>query len=82
MVEAGIFDGDILVVDRAVKPQHGHIVIAVVDGDFTVKRLHQRAGQIKLIAANPKYTDITPREGQEITVWGVVTSAIKQFASS
>lgn len=81
MVEAGIFDNDILVVDRAVKPRHSHIVVAVVDGDFTVKRLYQRAGQIKLKAANPTFADITPRDGQEIVVWGVVTATIKQFPS-
>jgi DNA polymerase V len=46
MVEAGIFDNDILVVDRAIKPRHNHIVVAVVDGDFTVKLLYQRAGRI------------------------------------
>lgn len=79
MVEAGIFDNDILVVDRAVKPRHNHIVVAVVDGDFTVKRLYQRAGQIKLKAANPTFADITPRDGQEIVVWGVVTATIKRF---
>ena len=80
MVEAGIFDNDILVVDRAVKPRHNHIVIAVVDGDFTVKHFYQRAGRIKLKAANPTYPDIVPKEGQTIEVWGVVTSSIKQFA--
>lgn len=82
MVEAGIFDNDILVVDRAVKPRHNHIVVAVVDGDFTVKRLYQRAGQIKLKAANPTFADITPKDGQEIVVWGVVTATIKQFGQS
>jgi DNA polymerase V len=81
MVEAGIFDNDILVVDRAVKPRHGHIVVAVVDGDFTVKRLYQRAGQVKLKAANPTFADITPKDGQEIVVWGVVTATIKQFSN-
>jgi DNA polymerase V len=81
MVEAGIFDSDILVVDRAIKPRHNHIVVAVVDGDFTVKRLHQKAGQIKLRAANPTFADITPKDGQEIVVWGVVTAAIKQFSN-
>jgi DNA polymerase V len=81
MVEAGIFDNDILVVDRAVKPRHGHIVVAVVDGDFTVKRLYQRAGQLKLKAANPTFADITPKDGQEIVVWGVVTATIKQFSN-
>lgn len=79
MVEAGIFDGDILVVDRAVKPRHNHVVVAVVDGDFTVKRLYQRAGRTKLKAANPTFADIVPKEGQTIEVWGVVTSSIKQF---
>ena len=81
MVEAGIFDNDILVVDKAVKPRHGHIVVAVVDGDFTVKRLYQRAGHIKLKAANPTFADITPKDGQEIVVWGVVTATIKRFAN-
>lgn len=79
MVEVGIFDNDILVVDRAIKPRHNHIVVAVVDGDFTVKQLYQRAGRIKLKAANPTFADIVPKEGQTLEVWGVVTSSIKQF---
>jgi hypothetical protein len=53
MVDAGIFDGDILVVDRAIKPRNTHIVVAVVDGEFTVKVLYQRAGRMKLKAASP-----------------------------
>lgn len=81
MIEAGIWDGDILVVDRAVKPRNAHIVVATVDGDFTVKLLQQRAGRIKLKAANPTYPDITPKDGQTIEIWGVVTSTIKQFLS-
>jgi DNA polymerase V len=80
MVEAGIFDNDILVVDRAIKPRHNHIVVAVVDGDFTVKKLYQRLGKIKLKTANPTFPDIVPKDGQTIEVWGVVTSSIKQFA--
>jgi DNA polymerase V len=81
MVEAGIFDNDVLVVDRAIKPRHNHIVVAVVDGDFTVKKLYQRQGKIKLKAANPTFPDIVPKDGQTIEVWGVVTSCIKQFAA-
>ena len=81
MVEAGIFDGDIMVVDRAVKPRHGHIVVAVVDGDFTVKRLYQRAGRVKLRAANVTFPEIVPKDGQTIEVWGVVTATIKRFAT-
>jgi DNA polymerase V len=80
MMEAGIFDKDILVVDRAIKPRHNHIVVAVVDGDFTVKKLYQRLGKIKLKTANPTFPDIVPKDGQTIEVWGVVTSSIKQFA--
>lgn len=80
MREAGIFDGDTLVVDRAIKPRHGHIVVAVVDGEFTVKYLHERAGRIKLKPANPTFPEIVPRDGQTVEVWGVVTASIKQFA--
>jgi len=80
MVELGIFDNDILVVDRAIKPRHRHIVVAIVDGDFTVKQLHQWAGRVKLKAANPTYPDIVPKDGQTVEVWGVVTSSIKQFS--
>jgi DNA polymerase V len=79
MTEDGIFDNDILVVNRAVKPRHNHIVVAVVDGDFTVKRLYQRQGRIKLKAANPTFPDIIPKDGQTIQIWGVVTASIKQF---
>ncbi|WP_363318706.1 translesion error-prone DNA polymerase V autoproteolytic subunit [Rhodoferax sp.] len=79
MVEAGIFDNDILVVDRAIKPRHGHIVVAIVDGNFAVQQFYQRQGRTKLKAANPTFPDIEPKEGQMIEVWGVVTSTIKQF---
>lgn len=79
MREAGIDDGDTLVVDRAIKPRHGHIVVAVVDGEFTVKQLYQRAGRVRLKAANPTFPDIEPKEGQTVEVWGVVSSCIKRF---
>ena len=79
MIDAGIFDNDILVVDRAVKPKHNYVVVAIVDGDLTVKYLYQRAGRMKLKSANPTFPDILPKEGQTIEVWGVVTSTIKQF---
>jgi DNA polymerase V len=79
MIEAGIFDKDILVVDRAIKPRNNHVVVAIVDGDFTVKYLVQRLGRVKLKSANPTFPDIIPKEGQTIEVWGVVTTTIKQF---
>lgn len=79
MKDAGINDGDMIMVNRALKPRHGHIVVAIVDGDFAVKQLHLRAGMLRLKAANPTYPVIVPAEGQTIEVWGVVTSCIKQF---
>ena len=79
MRDAGIYDGDLLVVDRALRPVHGHVVVAVVDNDFTVKRLHQRLGRMKLCAANPTFPDIVPSDGQTIEIWGVVTASVKRF---
>ena len=81
MREAGIFNGDTLVVNKAIKPRHGQIVVAVVDGEFTVKQLYQRAGRVKLLPANPTYPPIFPKEGQTIEVWGVVTACVKWFAT-
>jgi DNA polymerase V len=79
MREAGIFDGDVVLVDRAVRARSGHVVIAVVDGEFVCKTLLMRAGRVRLKAANPTYADIEPRDGQSLEVWGVVVAAIKQF---
>ena len=81
MRDAGIFDGDVLVVDKAIRERHGHIIVALVDSEFTVKKLHKLNGVMRLVAANPTYPDIVPREGQTIEIWGVVTFAIKQFKS-
>jgi DNA polymerase V len=79
MQDLGIFDGDMLLVNRALKPRHGHIVVAVVDGEYAVKQLYLRAGRLKLKAGNPTYPEIVPTEGQTIEVWGVATSCIKRF---
>ena len=79
MREAGIFDGDVVLVDRAIRPRSGQVVIAVVDGEFVCKTLVMRAGRVRLKAANPTYADIEPRDGQSLEVWGVVVAAIKQF---
>ena len=79
MKEAGIDDGDLIVVDRALTASHGCIVVAVVDGEFTVKYLHQRYGRVKLRAANPTYPDIQFKDAQTVEIWGVVTSCIKRF---
>lgn len=80
MKDAGIFDGDMIVVNRAIKPRHNQVVVAVVDGEFTVKTLYQRAGRTRLKPANVTFPDIVPHEGQTLEVWGVVTAAIKRFS--
>jgi DNA polymerase V len=79
MRDAGIFDGDVVLVDRAITPGHGQVVVAVIDGEFVCKTLYQRAGRIKLKAANVTFADIVPKEGQTLEIWGVVIAAIKQF---
>lgn len=79
MVEAGIHDGDIVVVDRALRARHGSIVVAQVDGEHTIKYLHQRAGSVKLVPANPTFPEIRLKDGQQLQVVGVVTMAIKRF---
>ncbi len=81
MRDEGIFDGDVILVDRAIKPRHGLIVVAVADGAYTRKKLWLRGGRLKLQAANPAFEDIIPREGQTIEVWGVVLASVKQFTA-
>lgn len=76
MIGAGIHDGDIIVVDRSVEPVDRAVVVAVVDGELTIKRLVWRNGIAELHAENPKYTPIRFKEGQELTIWGVVTSSV------
>ena len=76
MQGAGIFDGDLLIVDRSVQAKSGNVVVAVVDGEFTVKRLQRRAGVTWLKAENPAYPPIELRDGQELEVWGVVSHVV------
>ena len=79
MVGAGIFDGDLLVVDKSLTPVSGDIVIAVVDGDLTVKRIIKRNATVILKPENPRFKDIEFKDGQELQIWGVVTSSVKKF---
>lgn len=79
MVDAGIDDGSIIVVDRALRPKHGNIVLAIVDSECTVKYLYQRGRSVKLRAANPTYPDIIPKDAQTLVVWGVVRGCVKLF---
>ncbi len=79
MIEAGIFSGDLMVVDRSIEPRHGKIVIAALDGELTVKRLHITDQKIMLMPENSKYQPIIVKDRSELNIWGVVTSVIHKF---
>jgi DNA polymerase V len=79
MIGAAILDGDKVLVDRSVTPQHGHIVIAVIDSEYTLKRLHLLNGKVELHPDNPAYAPIRLVEGNELQIWGVVTAVIRKL---
>ncbi|MET9260484.1 translesion error-prone DNA polymerase V autoproteolytic subunit [Amycolatopsis sp. NPDC004079] len=78
MVEAGISDGDEIIVDRSLTPDDGDVVVAVLYDEFTVKRLRLRPPQLE--PANPAFPVIPlPRDGEGFEVWGVVTAVIRHL---
>lgn len=80
MQGAGIDDGDLLVVDRSIEPRSGDIVIAAVDGDFTVKRLWREGERVELRPENDRYPVIRPEGEGEWVFFGVVTFVVKRCA--
>lgn len=76
MEGAGISDGDELIVNRALEPKDGSVVIAVLDGELTVKRLRITATGVVLQAENPRYPDIRVAGLSELTIWGVATRCL------
>lgn len=78
MRDAGIHPGDILIIDRSVTPADRQIVVAMIDGEFTVKRFRKHGGKITLEAENPSFQPIEIGENQELTIWGAVTYIIHQ----
>ena len=76
MKEAGLFDGDILIVDRSVKPVSGKIIIAILNGELLVRRYHQNFSSVYLVPENNRYKNINLAEFTNFTVWGVVVYAI------
>ena len=77
MTGAGIMEGDLVIIEKGRDPKTGDIVIAEVDGDWTLKYFHKKGRQIVLEAANPKYPDITART--ELRIGGVVTAVIRKY---
>lgn len=82
MINAGIQHGDLLVVDRSLRPASGDIIIASVDGDFTVKTYRRDKDGVRLEPANPAYPIIHIKKGQELDYFGKVTACIHQFTKS
>ena len=75
-IEAGIFSGDLLIVDRSVTPKNDNIAIAAVFGDLTVKKLRKKGSSLFLVSANNEYPSIEIKEEMEWFIWGVVTYVI------
>lgn len=82
MIDAGIYDKDILVVDRSLTAQHGDIVVAELNNEFTVKRFYVRNAEFILHPENPRYQSIVVKAGDEFAIFGVVTSVVRQLKCS
>ena len=79
MQGAGLYGGDLLIVDRSLEPKHTDIVVAVLNGELTVKRLFTQGPLVQLRPANHRDPIITVTPDQELLIWGVVTGSIRQF---
>lgn len=77
MKDAGIFDGDLLVIDKSLDPQDGKIAICQIDGEFTVKRIKIEGNVVWLVAENEDYKPIKVTEENELMIWGIVVFSIK-----
>ena len=79
MIDAGVEEGDILVIDKALDPQDGDMAVCFVDGEFTLKYLKMRDDRLSLVPANDRYPVIEVGEGTDFKMWGVVTYVIKKI---
>ena len=79
MIGAGIFQGDLLVVDRSLRPVSGNVVVAIVEGEFTVKRLIIHGTYVELRPENRRYPVLKFTEDSELEIWGVVKSVIHRL---
>ena len=77
MQDAGIFSGDLAVVDRAIEAGHGHVVVALLNNDPICKRLSKKGNTLILISENPKYPNRYIMEGDELSIWGVITHTVR-----
>jgi len=78
MIEAGLDDGDLIVIDRSLNPENGKIAVCFIDGEFTVKRIKKEESKLFLMPQNQKYKPIEIKEGNELIIWGMVEYVIKK----
>ncbi len=79
MIGAGIHPGDIMVVDRSIEAAHGDVVVAFINSEYTVKRLCRQHGYIELRPENPDFEPIIVSIGDELIIWGVVTTSLRML---
>ena len=79
MVEAGIDDGDLLLVDRSLNPENGKIAVCFIDGEFTVKRIKKVGDKIFLKPENNNYKEVEIKEENDLIIWGITTYVIKKI---
>lgn len=80
MVGAGIDNGDLLIVDKEIQARDGQIILAVINGDYTVKRLKRENGVLFLMPENPDFEPLRITQFMDFRIWGVVTGLIKKLA--
>lgn len=81
MKDAGILDGDYVVVDHSITPRPGHIVVAAVHGDLTIKYLHRHNDGLWLSPANRRFPEIPFSEASPVEIWGVVTGSVRRMTT-
>jgi DNA polymerase V len=79
MKNVGIFDGDLLVIDKSLEPQDGRIAICQIDGEFTIKRIKKEENVFWLLAENEDYKPIKVTPENDFVIWGIVINSIKYF---
>ena len=77
MEEAGLSDGDLIIIDRSLSPENKKIAVCFLDGEFTVKRIIKKEGVLYLKPENKNYKEISINEDNELVIWGIVTYVIK-----
>ena len=78
MIDTGLDDNDLLVIDRSLEPANNKIAVSFLDGEFTVKRLRVEKNEVQLKPENPNYPIINITEDNDFVIWGIVTNVIKK----